>query len=1375
MAGSSFTAYINTKLLKDGAVKDLDDLQKYISGKPIEIPLSFSRQGGTTGFDTMVAASKAYQQNLQNVTNGYAAMAKAENMADGDRKTSIQNLAKIQIDTAEASNQALQKSLDLQFKADSYAAGPAKNVANKAAREQLDLSNQFAVVSGKAADQLKIESAALDLGAGALKTWGSYLANAIKQTISYTLTIGLVRGAMQQIQAGIQYIVDLNKQMTTLGQITGANTATLNKMASGYNDLAHELGSTTLEVAKASETWIRQGKSAADAQALTKDTIMMSKLAMTDAATAGSNLTAILNGFQMSASQATDVMDKMLVVSNSTKTSAAASFDEISTAMKYSAATALNAGITFQQLESYLAVILTTTQQGSESVGNAMKTLMTRMENIKAGADDNGDSFNNVEVALRKYGFTLLDTAGNMKPLGEMIDELGKKWSTMDSFEKNQIATAIAGVRQTTSFMALMQHYNDALAYQSEMANSAGLANQRYGVYLQGVEASMNKAQTAAQNLWTKTITSSSIKVFYDAATVILDVVSALGGLVPVLGLVAGAWLILNQQMLLSEWQKLIPAIDTIIAGFQKMGIQALFTGVQVDTAFGVIGVAIAAVTLLFMGYNVAVTANENYIKDLATEHDKLTESIKKNQDAISQTTSLVTSYKELAQAGTLNADEQQKFYDIQNKLKELYPELSGYWNAEGNFIVSNIANVKLLVAEKQKQLEIEKQLLQMNAVKTVAPLISTFKSQLEASNASLVSGGRTGPVIGIDQQNANKAQAAADAQVTATQIIAAYYNASAQGQQDILKMLETSGEAGLAIIKKLENDAGKVYDDWANDKTKQPEIKPVLDEAALTKSMDELGVKYKTLADAQANLLDPKKGDTRVGDLQKITDLATAAGITFNQATDTVRNLDGTITLTTEFTDKLKGSIEYAGASMFTFGDISRQAYGDYAKGVEQAMSDTKALEKAQADLLKMEIDVIKQGIENQKSALEAELSSVKDSFAAQKQALTDYYDAKKQRLEDAQTASKNASDAELATLAAENSRIQDVITAEKNLLTAKQAEADFNASIAVKDKSIADLQNQISALMFDTSAAGIAKRKLLEAELAKQKGDLATTEAKRTYDLQQQALTDMSNAQTKIYDAKKLEVQQAQKASDQEYQIKLRQINAEEKAAQRSLDDQLKAIEANYKLKIDALTLELSQTGTLTAEANLALKNGTAKTFTDMIDWNAKYGDGLQDTVTKLWLAVNGVQALYAATAAYDRLLKNSSAAASGWENNIPPAYIKHNGGLIEEHHDGDFAGGLKSNEVFAKLLKGELISTEDQMDGFLKKILPSMFTSKAVTSMNNNGGVHIEMPIQVAGNLDKSVLPDIDKLMDKFLVKLNDINKNRGNIRNTSLNSI
>lgn len=71
------------------------------------------------------------------------------------------------------------------------------------------------------------------------------------------------------------------------------------------------------------------------------------------------------------------------------------------------------------------------------------------------------------------------------------------------------------------------------------------------------------------------------------------------------------------------------------------------------------------------------------------------------------------------------------------------------------------------------------------------------------------------------------------------------------------------------------------------------------------------------------------------------------------------------------------------------------------------------------------------------------------------------------------------------------------------------------------------------------------------------------------------------------------------------------------------------------------------------------------------------------------------------------------------------------------------------MPESEVFAKLLKGEHVSTEEEQAKFIRQTLPNLMSSS-----NNTGNYSITVPITVNGNLDKAVLPDIkESIADAF----------------------
>jgi hypothetical protein len=70
---------------------------------------------------------------------------------------------------------------------------------------------------------------------------------------------------------------------------------------------------------------------------------------------------------------------------------------------------------------------------------------------------------------------------------------------------------------------------------------------------------------------------------------------------------------------------------------------------------------------------------------------------------------------------------------------------------------------------------------------------------------------------------------------------------------------------------------------------------------------------------------------------------------------------------------------------------------------------------------------------------------------------------------------------------------------------------------------------------------------------------------------------------------------------------------------------------------------------------------------------------------------------------------------------------------------------------------------------MNNFMSNILPRIANQPTGTSIKN-GETNISMPIHVAGNLDKSVLPDLEKMMNKQFEKMNAALMSRGYKRAT-----
>jgi len=151
----------------------------------------------------------------------------------------------------------------------------------------------------------------------------------------------------------------------------------------------------------------------------------MSKLGNLEAADATDKLIAVTNAYNISAKDSMRIVDVLIALDNKFATSTS----EIAAAMQKSASMSKLAGVSYQDLASYITVISATTRQSGETIGQAMKTIFARMEQVKAGAniDAEGESINNVEKVLLANGIALRDDVHSFRDMSDRFRRCGCK------------------------------------------------------------------------------------------------------------------------------------------------------------------------------------------------------------------------------------------------------------------------------------------------------------------------------------------------------------------------------------------------------------------------------------------------------------------------------------------------------------------------------------------------------------------------------------------------------------------------------------------------------------------------------------------------------------------------------------------------------------------------------------------------------------------------------------------------------------------------------------------------------------------------------------------------------------------------------------
>lgn len=329
------------------------------------------------------------------------------------------------------------------------------------------------------------------------------LKDAFRELIGVDISVkGLASSFKRLIKTSFEFYQSLDKALTDITIVSNMSREEVKKLTSEFIRLSAQTGMAIDDIAQASVIFFQQGLNTTEVMEMTEVTAQFAKVAGSTVEKAADQLTAAINGFQVGVEGAIDVADKL----NAVAAKSAASIDEIATAMSKAASQANQAGLSMDKFYAIIATAEEVTREAPENIGTSLKTIMARMQQIKTGENTEDDTdVNQVETALNTVGIDLRDkVTGELKDLEDVLDELGPKWNMLDRNTQAYLGTIIAGTRQQSRFISIMQNWDRVLELTAVSENSAGQQALMHEKAMQGLDAAIN----TLTNSWQKFLTS---------------------------------------------------------------------------------------------------------------------------------------------------------------------------------------------------------------------------------------------------------------------------------------------------------------------------------------------------------------------------------------------------------------------------------------------------------------------------------------------------------------------------------------------------------------------------------------------------------------------------------------------------------------------------------------------------------------------------------------------------------------------------------------------------------------------------------------------------------------------------------------------------
>lgn len=362
----------------------------------------------------------------------------------------------------------------------------------------------------------------------------------MKNTMRWQLTSSVLHGFVGALEQAYGYTKDLDRSLNEIRIVSGQSAEDMAQFAEQANKAAKALSTTTTDYTDASLIYYQQGLSDQEVLDRTETTIKMANVAGTSAETASQQLTAIWNNFYDGSESLEHYANVLVKLGAAT----ASSSDEISEGIEKFAAVANTVGLSYEYAASALATVTAQTRESASVVGTAFRTLFSRIQGLQQGETlDDGTTLNKYSQALANVGVQIKDASGELKGMDEILDDLGGKWDTLAQDQKIALAETVAGVRQWTQLIALMDNWDFFKENLALAENADGALTQQADIYAESWEAARDRTKAAAEDIYDSLINPNFYIGVDNVITPLLsrtaDVIDALGGLKGILAVVA--------------------------------------------------------------------------------------------------------------------------------------------------------------------------------------------------------------------------------------------------------------------------------------------------------------------------------------------------------------------------------------------------------------------------------------------------------------------------------------------------------------------------------------------------------------------------------------------------------------------------------------------------------------------------------------------------------------------------------------------------------------------------------------------------------------------------------------------------------------------
>ncbi len=318
------------------------------------------------------------------------------------------------------------------------------------------------------------------------------------RVVAFGASAGAIFALTSALKDTVKAAINVEKRFTEIATIMGRSTSQMAQFGNAIFEAANAMGQSFDEASKGALELARQGLSANETLKRLSASMLLARQSGDTVENTVIAITAALNSFSNQAIDAIRLVNQLAAVDQKF----AVNSGDLAEALKRVGSTANDAGVSMEQLIALVTAAQQTTQRGGAVIGNALKSIFTRLDRPR------------VLEQLQGVGIQVKNLDGTTRPLIGVLGELASRFDDLTHSQQSHVAELVGGVYQVNILRASLRDLSKEYSFYQRALDTANSATDEAIRRNEELNQTLSAQLTRTFNNFTKAGSSIGSAVF---------------------------------------------------------------------------------------------------------------------------------------------------------------------------------------------------------------------------------------------------------------------------------------------------------------------------------------------------------------------------------------------------------------------------------------------------------------------------------------------------------------------------------------------------------------------------------------------------------------------------------------------------------------------------------------------------------------------------------------------------------------------------------------------------------------------------------------------------------------------------------------------